>query len=86
MSEVAARGEVEAKEGVARLQLQFSDGAVFARPEDAPAAPLADAPPSPPRPKRAPRRAASEAAPKPKETTPEKKTAPEPAARQGSLF
>ncbi|WP_284209603.1 exodeoxyribonuclease VII large subunit [Methylorubrum aminovorans] len=70
----------EAAATAVRLQLQFADGAVFARPEDAPAAPLADAPPSPPRAKRAPRRIAAEPAPKPKET------APEPAARQGSLF
>lgn len=67
----------------ARFQLQFADGAIYARPEEAPddpvAPPLAEAPPSP-RPKRAPRRAAPEPAPKPE------KAAAEPAARQGSLF
>jgi exodeoxyribonuclease VII large subunit len=68
----------------ARFQLQFADGALFARPEEAPddpvAPPLVEAPRSAPRPKRAPRRAAPEPAPKPE------KAAAEPAARQGSLF
>jgi len=67
----------------ARFQLQFADGAIFARPEDAPddpvARPLAGAPPSP-RPKRAPRRTTSESTPKAAEA------APQPPARQGSLF
>lgn len=67
----------EAAAAAARLQLQFADGAVFARPEEGPA----EIPPPPAsRPKRAPRRAA----PEPARTAAE--AVSEPAARQGSLF
>ncbi|MEH3116225.1 MAG: exodeoxyribonuclease VII large subunit [Methylorubrum populi] len=69
----------EAAARSARLRLQFADGAVFSRPEAAADAPT-DVPPSPSRPKRPSRRAAPEPAPKAAET------APEAAARQGSLF
>ncbi|MGX5775004.1 exodeoxyribonuclease VII large subunit [Methylorubrum zatmanii] len=64
----------DAAAGTARLQLQFADGAIFARPEEGPA----EISP-PPRPKRAPRRPAPESAAKAEAVA-------EPAARQGSLF